>query len=50
MDHSLASEVHTSVRCGEQYAYGIKPDSSNLLIAMVFEPSPPYGCNMVLVT
>ena len=50
IDHQLASEVHTSVRSSEQYAYRIKPESSNLLISMVFRPSPVYGCDMVLVT
>ena len=50
IDHQLASEVHTSLRSREQYAYRIKPASSNLLISMFFEPSPLYGFNMVLVT
>ena len=50
IDHQLASEVHTSVRSSELYAYRIKPESSNLLFSMVFGPSPLYGCNMVLVT
>ena len=50
IDPELASEVHTSVRSSEQYACRIKPECSNLLIAIVFGPSSLYGCKMVLVT